>query len=172
MPHKCGVVWSSNARSMETVWSMELERIQRRATKFVLSLPFQTDMPHKTRLAALKMLPVCYWHEYLDILFLFKCTHGLVKTDTLPEEVDTLTSTINLRSLNNSLLKYNIPEVRTLSHQNSYLVRVLRVWNSLPDELRKPELSFQNFKSLTAKQNLLTAKVTKSINRFSRVYYI
>jgi hypothetical protein len=74
---------------------MELERIQRRATKFVLSLPFQTDMPYKTRLAALKMLPLCYWHEYIDILFLFKCKHGLVKTDILPEEVDTLTSTMN-----------------------------------------------------------------------------
>jgi hypothetical protein len=29
--------------------------------------------------------------------------------------------TINLRSSNNSLVKYNIPKVRTLCHQNSYL---------------------------------------------------
>jgi hypothetical protein len=41
----------------------------------------------------------------------------------------------------------NIPKVRTLCHQNSYLVRVSRVWNCLPVELRKPELSFQSFKS-------------------------
>ena len=57
---------------------MELERLHRRATKFILSLPFKTNTPYETRLASLKMLPLCYWHEYLDILFLFKCAHGLL----------------------------------------------------------------------------------------------
>ena len=43
---------------------------------------------------------------------------------------------------------YNIPKVRTLCHQNSYLVRVsveLHAFHA--DELRKQELSFQSFKS-------------------------
>ena len=111
-----------------TTTCMELERVQRRATKFVLGLPFQTDMPYKTRLVILKILPLCYWHEYLDNFFLFKCTHGLISTNLLPE-VDTLSSNLNLRSSDDSLIKYNIPKVTALSDQNSYLIRVSRAWN-------------------------------------------
>ncbi len=126
---------------------MELERIQRRATKFILALPFDSDTPYKTRLASLRILPLSYWHEYLDIVYLFKCTHGFVKTDILPEKVDSITSTRNLRSTNNSIITYKVPKARTLCHQNSYMVRVSRVWNSLPDELREPDISFYTFKS-------------------------
>ncbi len=136
-------VWSPQTITM----CMELERIQRRATKFILALPFDSDTPYKTRLASLRILPLSYWHEYLDILYLFKCTHGFVKTDILPEKVDSITSTRNLRSTNNSIIKYKVPKARTLCHQNSYMVRVSRVWNSLPDELREPDISFYTFKS-------------------------
>ncbi len=74
-------------------------------------------------------------------------THGFVKTDILPEKVDSITSTRNLRSTNNSIITYKVPKARTLCHQNSYMVRVSRVWNSLPDELREPDISFYTFKS-------------------------
>ena len=124
---------------------MELERIQRRATKFILGLPFKTDTPYETRLASLTMLPLCNWHEYLDILFLFKCAHGLIKTDIVPEQV--ANQAINLRSTNNTLVTYKIPKVRTLCHQNSYMIRMPRIWNSVPDELRNPDISFMTFKS-------------------------
>ena len=123
----------------------KLERVQRRATKFVLGLPFQTDMPYKTRLVILKILPFCYWHEYLDNFFLFKCTHGfigLISTNLLPD-MDTLTSNLNLRSSDDSLIKYNIPKV-TFSHQNSYLVRASCARNCLPDELCKHGVSFKS----------------------------
>ena len=136
-------VWSPQ----NTTMCMELKRIQRRATKFILALPFRTDESYKSRLVTLKLLPLCYWHEYLDILFLFKCAHGLIKSDILPEQIDSLTTTFNLRSTNNSIITYNIPKVRTLCHQNSYFVRVSRVWNTLPDELRKPDMSFLTFKA-------------------------
>ena len=44
-----------------------LERTQRRATKYILNLPFSTDMNYRTRLHSLHLLPVSYWHEYLDL---------------------------------------------------------------------------------------------------------
>ena len=103
-------------------------------------------------LASLTMLPLCYWHEYLDILFLFKCAHGLIKTDTMPGQV--ANQAINLRSTNNTLVTYKIPKVRTLCHQNIYMVRVPRIWNSLPDELRNPDISFLTFKSALFKYYL------------------
>ena len=137
MPHKFGVhkIWPS-------AWDLNTS-----VTKFILALPFRTDESYKSRLVTLKLLPLCCCHEYLDILYLFKCAHGFIKSDILPEQIDSLTTTFNLRSTNNSIITYNIPKVRTLCHQNSYFVRVSRVWNTLPDELRKPDMWFLTFKA-------------------------
>ena len=46
----------------------KLESTQRRATKFILSLPFFTDVTYKERLISLNLLPICYWHEFLDLV--------------------------------------------------------------------------------------------------------
>ena len=57
----------------------KLERIQRRATKFILKLPYSSNISYKPRLQTLNLIPICYWHELLDLpLFFFKLTHGLV----------------------------------------------------------------------------------------------
>ena len=105
------------------------------------------NLNHISRLITLKLLPLCYWHKYLDILFLFKCAHGFIKYDILPEQMDSLTTTFNLRSTNNSIITYNIPKVRTLCHQNSYFVRVSRVGDTLRDELWKLDMPFLTFKA-------------------------
>ena len=47
-----------------------LEKVQRRATKFVLN-DFTSD--YKTRLTRLGLLPLMYYFEYLDITFLLTC---------------------------------------------------------------------------------------------------
>ena len=60
--------------------------------------------------------------------------HGLIKTYIVPEQV--ANQAMNLRSTSNTLVTYKILKVRTLCHQNSYMVRVPRICNSLPDELR------------------------------------
>ena len=64
-----------------------IERIQRRATKFILDLPFFCDISYNQRLEMLNLLPVCYWHEYLDMVFFFKCVRGMVNINVqvLPE---------------------------------------------------------------------------------------
>jgi hypothetical protein len=43
--------------------------------KFILSLPFQTDISYPERLAKVNILPITYWHEYLDLVYLFKCIY-------------------------------------------------------------------------------------------------
>ena len=58
---------------------VKLERIQRRATKFMLKLPYSSNIIYKSRLQTLNLIPICYWHELLDLTFFFKSTHGLVK---------------------------------------------------------------------------------------------
>ena len=56
----------------------QVERTQRRATKFILELPFSSTMDYTTRLQVLSLVPICYWHEYLDMVLFYKITHGLV----------------------------------------------------------------------------------------------
>ena len=49
-----------------------IEKVQRRATKFILNLGFVTNIPYSTRLHNLDLLPITYWHECLDIILLYK----------------------------------------------------------------------------------------------------
>ena len=42
-----------------------IERVQQHATKYILSLPYRTDISYKERL--LELIRLCYWHEYLDL---------------------------------------------------------------------------------------------------------
>jgi hypothetical protein len=39
---------------------MTVERVQRRATKFILSLPYKTDISYKERLITIGIIPICY----------------------------------------------------------------------------------------------------------------
>lgn len=138
-------VWSPQ----NVVMCSELEKIQRRATKYIMTLPFDTDVAYKERLLALNMLPLSYWHEFLDVLFLFKTTRGLIANDL---EFSNLTNNqhhvMNLRSHSTTLITYHIPKTKTLCQQNSYAVRVSRIWNTLPDEVRLPDISLHSFKRL------------------------
>ena len=48
------------------------ERVQRRASKFILNLPYDCQTNCKNRLKESKLLPLSFWHEYLDLVLLFK----------------------------------------------------------------------------------------------------
>ena len=56
----------------------KLESIQRRATKFILCLPFLTNISYKERLMSVNLLPVCYWHELLDLIYFYKVMHNMI----------------------------------------------------------------------------------------------
>ena len=61
-------IWAP--QSIELI--VKLERIQRRATKFMLKLPYSSNISYKSRLQTLNLIPVCYWHELLDLTFFFQ----------------------------------------------------------------------------------------------------
>ena len=48
---------------------VKLDRIQRRATKFMLKLPYSSNISCKSRSQTLNLIPICYWHELLDLTF-------------------------------------------------------------------------------------------------------
>ena len=56
--------------------------MQRRATKLILKLPFRCDVTYKTRLQLTNLLPISYWHEFLDIVFFYKAVNNLVFIDS------------------------------------------------------------------------------------------
>ncbi len=114
-----------------------LERTQRRATKYILNIPFSSDIDYKSRLQSLHLLPICYWHEYLDLILFFKITHGLLKTSASPVIQSSDRTT---RSNSSNTVKYVHP-------QKSFLVRTSRIWNTLIDAIDLHTDSLAVFKS-------------------------
>lgn len=125
-----------------------LERTQRRATKYILNLPFSTDVDYNTRLRSLHLLPISYWHEYLDLTFFFKITRGMVKTSVVPIAQAQHRTT---RSSSRNTTKYVIPRCKTTTYQQSFLVRTCRIWNTLVDELNFDTDSLSYFKTVIRK---------------------
>ena len=109
------------------------ERVQRRASKYILDLPFFCDISYNHRLSTLILLPLCNWREYLDI-FLFKSYHNIINlsSDILPHTED---SSQRTRSANPRCLQFQTSLCKTSTYQKSYLSRTTRVWNTLPRDL-------------------------------------
>ena len=58
-------VWSPQYVSL----ILDMEKVQRRATRFIMSLPYQSETCYKDRLLLTALLPLSYWHEYLMYFF-------------------------------------------------------------------------------------------------------
>ena len=118
-------VWAP--QSIELMRSVE--QVQRRATKYVLKLPFQTEISYKERLQLCNFLPMTYWHEYLDlhVTFFFKAVNSLIviSSNVLPP----LKSTVRItRSCSNQDISTFTPKnCRTVTYQRSFTVRTCRV---------------------------------------------
>ncbi|CAB4028230.1 Hypothetical predicted protein [Paramuricea clavata] len=58
-----------------------IEKMQRGAsTRFIINLGFVTNIPYPSRLHNLYLLPITYWHEYLDIFILYKIINNILTT--------------------------------------------------------------------------------------------
>ncbi len=122
-----------------------LERTQRRATKYILNLPFSTDVDYNTRLQSLQLLPISYWHEYLDLTFFFKITHGIIETSVVPVIYAAHRAT---RSSSSNTTKYVVPRCKTTTYQQSFMIRTCRLWNALVDELNFDTDNLGHFKRI------------------------
>ncbi len=74
----------------------------------MLNLPYLCSETYRERLMMLELIPKCYWHEYLDLVFFFKAINGLVHNseDVLPQMVNPTRAT---RSLSlNSIMDENV----------------------------------------------------------------
>lgn len=79
------------------------------------------------------------------MLLFFKITHGLVDIDS--EIVPTPRSTRHTRlSANTTVTKYFVPKCKTSTFQSSFIVRTIRIWNTLSDELNLSMNNVSDFK--------------------------
>ena len=126
----------------------KLERIERRATKYVLGLPFLCAESYKERLLSTDLLPLCYWHELLDLVFFYKATHGLVtiSPESLPPRIKLVRTTRS--TVNPSVMSFRPRKCRTTTFQNSFFVRASRTWNTLPEKFRLESVTLNQFKTL------------------------
>ena len=121
-----------------------IERTQRRATKYILKLPFSSTVSYSSRLQTLSLLPITYWHEYLDMVFFFKMTHGLVHVK--PNLLPVPRCTRPTRSSSSKAVKYTVRQCKTSTYQKSYLTRTTRIWNALADDLKLTMNRLNSFK--------------------------
>ena len=95
------------------------------------------------------LIPLTYWQEYLDMIQLFKIITDITYVDKniVPKVKKTRRST---RSGNNTdgIIVLEEELYRTSTYARSYLVRSRRVWNKLPNEMRRNSISLATFKTL------------------------
>lgn len=137
-------VWSPQSIELIT----RIERIQRRATKYILQLPFVCAETYKDRLISLDLLPICYWHEYLDLIFFFKAINNIitVSKEVLPEPI--IPSRLTRSSVNTGVISFRPRKCKTVTYQRSFFIRVTRTYNSLPQHFRQKNLTLAQLKNL------------------------
>ena len=104
-------MWAPQAVNLILV----IERIQRRAAKFILSLPYRCEVSYKQRLG---LLPLCYWHEFLDFVYVFKCLVSL--SDPFISVMNSTNRPRHTVSYKDTLL--NTIRANTFTFENSFTV--------------------------------------------------
>ena len=101
------------------------ERVQRQATKFILN---DYHLDYRSRLLQYRILPLMYFLELNDILFLVKSLKSTTPAFNIYNYVTFNTSTTRSRSFNKL-----IHDFTPTSHAHHfYFNRIVRLWNSLP----------------------------------------
>lgn len=104
---------------------MQLERIQRRATKYILG---NYSSSYKERLQSLDMLPLMYWLELNDIVYFISAIKYPSDNVSILQYVSF--SNLSTQSSVQHKLKHNF--CRTTTSHHFYFNRHVRLWNKLP----------------------------------------
>ena len=118
-----------------------VENIQRRATRFILR---NSNLCYKACLIKLKLLPLSYWLEYLELVFFFKCPHGLIDFTCKFNCYFSFLKGNTRRASSGLHLKLNA--CCTSSFRDFYFNRITLMWNSLPKNIKDSD-TVSSFKS-------------------------
>ena len=114
----CLQVWAPQAVNR----IVEIERIHRRATKFILSLLYRSEVSYKKRILKIGLLPLCYWHEFLDFAYVCKCLVSL--SDPF---ISVMNSTRPRRIVSSKGTLLNTIRANTVTFENSFYCRAPRI---------------------------------------------
>ncbi len=117
-----------------------IERVQRRATKYIL---MDYNSEYKSRLMNLNMLPLMYWLELQDLVFLVKCLkdpHDTIGINRYLNPVNSESTRANTK--NNLQHRFS----RLSSTRHFYFFRIVRLWNAIPTGIIDLNLSTQTNK--------------------------
>ena len=103
---------------------IKLERVQRRATRWILQTQ---DVPYKDRLKMLNLLPLSYDREMKDLTYFFKLLNGFYDLN-IPNFVS-FVSHNRTRNCKNSSLVHKVPSCKTSSFLSSFFNRIVPLWN-------------------------------------------
>ena len=151
------VLVMSNLSYSSQVWAPQsvklieiIERVQRRATKYILSLPYRTNISYKERLRRTELIPLCYWHEYLDLVYTYKS----IVNNTDPQFKTSKPVRVTRRTASSKSVLLDIPKAKTVTFQNSFYSRASRAFNTLPEHMRDNTQSINVFKTNLRKHYL------------------
>ena len=101
-----------------------LEGVQRRATHYILGCHRDPNSrpSYKSRLVSLNLLPISYWLQCRDLLFLYKGVNGLLN---FPPSNFIRFSTGHTRSAASSLNVRPFLRFRTSLFRDSYFIRIV-----------------------------------------------
>ncbi len=76
------------------------------------------------------LLPLTYWHEYLDLVLLYKIINNYTYIDesSVPKIAKSLKSGSTRSETNENLIKFVIPFAKTVTFQTSYFIRACKTW--------------------------------------------
>ena len=109
----CCQVWAP--QTVKNILSIE-RGVQRRATKFIMGLPYQTHVSYKDRFCSIGIIPLCYWNEYLDVVYTYKCIINSSDMNTFTKLPVRIT-----RNTENGLLM-NMIKCKTVTFQNFHVL--------------------------------------------------
>ena len=124
------------------IWGPQSIELINKIEKIML----KTTITYSSRFQALSLLPLCYWHEYLDVVFFFKLTHGSVnQSPSISPPIRPIRTT---RSSSKFTPKFTVPKCKTTTRQRSFLIRSTRIWNTLADPLHLTMDTLSSFQSV------------------------
>ena len=117
--------------------SLEIEKVQRRATKLV---PELKDLPYDQRLKKLNLTTLAYRRRRSDVLQVYRIVNNIDNLDF------NMFFKRNVHPTRGHSCKLEKPRASSSIRQNCFSNRVINVWNSLPDSVvNSPSInSFKN----------------------------
>uniref|UniRef100_A0A1X7TL42 Uncharacterized protein n=1 Tax=Amphimedon queenslandica TaxID=400682 RepID=A0A1X7TL42_AMPQE len=118
---------------------ISLERLQRRATKYIL---FDFQMDYKSRLETLELVPLMYYLERAELVFFVQLNHS----DPCFNVYDYFSFTSSSKCTRSSKYKLVHSTLSLTQARHTFFHRLPRLWNSLPPV--DLSISINKYKSL------------------------